>query len=297
MNDSRAPVVLGFDPRARAIDTLAAALALARARGVGVHLVHAIDYPESMWTGLSTEWAGAARTDLTRQAEHAVEAELQRAFGTLGAERPRDFTREIVLGHPARAIAAACERTAASLVVVGPHHKDHALDLGSVPRALLAQGPAGVWVQRGPWRDPTRVLVPVDLSPLSLTALATARDLVRPYDGELSVLHCFVRPDFFPDPAPSETTTYPTYVVEDVQRRDEAEFRELENTFDWRGVRRRLEFVEGVPAQETLARETEVDAIAVGTHGRTGLARFILGNVAAAILARATGSVLGVRPD
>jgi nucleotide-binding universal stress UspA family protein len=35
----------------------------------------------------------------------------------------------------------------------------------------------------------------------------------------------------------------------------------------------------------------------LGTHGHTGLARFLLGNVAAAVLGKATRPVLAVRPS
>jgi nucleotide-binding universal stress UspA family protein len=54
----------------------------------------------------------------------------------------------------------------------------------------------------------------------------------------------------------------------------------------------------GTPMEQIveLARTTEADLLVVGTHGRTGIRRLILGSVAEAVVARAPCSVLVVRP-
>jgi nucleotide-binding universal stress UspA family protein len=53
----------------------------------------------------------------------------------------------------------------------------------------------------------------------------------------------------------------------------------------------------GVPAREIvrLARSRRADLIVMGTHGRTGLTRALLGSVAARVLATAACPVLTVR--
>jgi nucleotide-binding universal stress UspA family protein len=53
----------------------------------------------------------------------------------------------------------------------------------------------------------------------------------------------------------------------------------------------------GTPTEEImdLARDTSADLIVVGTHGRTGLKRLLLGSVAEGLVARATSAVLVVR--
>ena len=50
----------------------------------------------------------------------------------------------------------------------------------------------------------------------------------------------------------------------------------------------------GSPVRELaeLAREREVDAIAMATHGRGGVARVVLGSVATGVLHRATAPLL-----
>jgi nucleotide-binding universal stress UspA family protein len=62
-------------------------------------------------------------------------------------------------------------------------------------------------------------------------------------------------------------------------------------------VERRL--VEGNPATEILraAEETHCDVIIMGSHGRTGLSRLLLGSVAEAVLRQAVCPVLIMKPS
>jgi nucleotide-binding universal stress UspA family protein len=55
---------------------------------------------------------------------------------------------------------------------------------------------------------------------------------------------------------------------------------------DWQGVTHDEQFIEGVADAENgiLARTSEVDLVVMGTHGRTGVWRFLLGNVAYRVL-------------
>ncbi len=57
------------------------------------------------------------------------------------------------------------------------------------------------------------------------------------------------------------------------------------------------EVAEGPPAMviERLAKEREVDLIAMGTHGRSGLRELMLGSVAKRVVQRAPCPVLTVR--
>ncbi len=63
------------------------------------------------------------------------------------------------------------------------------------------------------------------------------------------------------------------------------------------GVRTRTLLVEGVPAESLVraARSKHADVLVVGTHGRTGLRRLLLGSVAARVVAIARCPVLTVR--
>jgi nucleotide-binding universal stress UspA family protein len=55
---------------------------------------------------------------------------------------------------------------------------------------------------------------------------------------------------------------------------------------------------EGKPADEILAaaREWEADAIVIGTHGRSGVSRLVLGSTADSVVRRAPCPVLVIKP-
>lgn len=57
----------------------------------------------------------------------------------------------------------------------------------------------------------------------------------------------------------------------------------------------RLEFGEPGAVIPRIAREMEADLIVVGTHGRTGLRRFLMGSVAERVVRKASCPVLTVR--
>ncbi len=64
-------------------------------------------------------------------------------------------------------------------------------------------------------------------------------------------------------------------------------------------VRVEYRFVDGEPATETVraAEETGCNLIVLGTHGRTGLSRLVLGSVAEQVLRRAHCVVVTVRAE
>jgi universal stress protein A len=63
------------------------------------------------------------------------------------------------------------------------------------------------------------------------------------------------------------------------------------------GVKTTLTIAEGRPADRIVraARTTHADLIVMGTHGRTGFSRFVLGSVAARVIALSPCPVLTVR--
>jgi nucleotide-binding universal stress UspA family protein len=63
------------------------------------------------------------------------------------------------------------------------------------------------------------------------------------------------------------------------------------------GVRAAALLLEGVPHERiaSAVRARKTDLLVIGTHGRTGLAKFFLGSVATRLIARTPGPVLTVR--
>jgi nucleotide-binding universal stress UspA family protein len=142
-----------------------------------------------------------------------------------------------------------------------------------------------------------KILCPVDFSPGSNQAMRVAVRLAAERDAELVLVHSW----YLPPIAFSSEFTYPTELVQ--QLSDDAE-RGLEAAVgeaNQLGVRRvRSQLLAGLPWQqivEAARRDPGVDLIVIGTHGRSGLSRVLLGSVAELVVRHARCPVLTVRPD
>lgn len=146
--------------------------------------------------------------------------------------------------------------------------------------------------------DFKRVTYATDFSPPSLAAFPHALALARLTGAELMILHVL--------PATVSPFIDGGYVPQEIwdqldaglraQARQEMD-RLLRRALD-AGVRATASVVAtGVPADEIVraAEQAKSDLLVLGTHGRTGVARLVLGSVAARVVATATCPVLTVR--
>jgi universal stress protein A len=133
------------------------------------------------------------------------------------------------------------------------------------------------------------ILHPTDFSRYSENAWRVACSLARDYGANLLVLH--VRE--IPVAVYGEFGTVPADTFDAGALRDE--LAKLEPTVSGVTVERRL--TEGTPAAEIVrvAGENNCDLIVLGTHGRTGLGRLLMGSVAEQVVRRATCPVLTVK--
>ena len=133
-----------------------------------------------------------------------------------------------------------------------------------------------------------KVLFPTDFSMLSDAALDYAATLAK--DGELLIVHVEEPPiaygagEMYYGVSEPDTQTL-TKMLHELAPADST-------------VRCRHRLVIGNPADEIvqIAAEENVDLIVMGTHGRTGLKRFLMGSVAEAVVRKAKCPVLTVKP-
>ncbi|HSN89855.1 MAG TPA: universal stress protein [Anaeromyxobacteraceae bacterium] len=139
------------------------------------------------------------------------------------------------------------------------------------------------------------ILCAVDFSKGSSATLEAAADVARRHEANLTLLH--VRE---PPPAAAPSGFAPPTVPSEVEAVEIG--RQLER---WReeaarlaGREVRAELAAGAPASEIVRRlrEGRFDLAVVGTHGRTGLRRLVLGSVAERVVREAPCPVLVVRP-
>lgn len=133
------------------------------------------------------------------------------------------------------------------------------------------------------------ILHPTDYSASSEAAFAFACSLAREYFSEILLMHV-VEPEFVM-PMEGVLTPFPTDDLEPARQR-------LEKLFPLdQHVKVRREIAVGDAVEEIVrtATATKVDMIVMGTHGRTGFTRFLLGSVAEGVLRSVPCPVLFVK--
>ena len=141
----------------------------------------------------------------------------------------------------------------------------------------------------------TRILCPIDFSDYSRHALDHAVAVARSYDSTITLLHvCSVVPVAAYAPG---TPILPSVVLTPADR-DEllASMRRFAEDEAGSGLPIQLEICEGNAAVEILARASAMpsDLIVMGTHGRSGFERLVLGSVTERVLRKAACPVLSV---
>ncbi len=144
------------------------------------------------------------------------------------------------------------------------------------------------------------ILVPIDFSDSSLSALRMAIRLARTGDTSLTLLHVGVMPaSTYTDLAaygvtPPETlfALHEEMAKEQKHALERVAREEIPENMAWRAVCR-----EGFPPEEVVNQITEGghDLVVMGTHGRTGLKRVLLGSVAERVIRGSPVPVLVTR--
>jgi nucleotide-binding universal stress UspA family protein len=141
-----------------------------------------------------------------------------------------------------------------------------------------------------------RILVPVDESRPSQNSLAVAAGLARETGAEVILTHV-VQMRWSQD-EPEMKATYGD-IVEDYRRSGEATLRRTAESEVFSGLDVDTQLLFGNnPARELLrlAKEREVDAFVMGSHGRGGFGRMTLGSVSQRVIHDATVPVIIVPP-
>lgn len=134
-----------------------------------------------------------------------------------------------------------------------------------------------------------KILVPLDGSALAEAILPQVTELVRVHDAELVILRVALAHGF-PGADPTEAQLHAV-------RESEKYLEEVEKGLKGRGLRVSSVVRYGHAAEEVLdhAAFSGVDLIAMSTHGRTGVSRWVLGSVAEKVLRASTTPLLLVR--
>lgn len=290
---------IDFSPGAR--QAMRAAIALANEAGAELVLAHAWHAPALAFAG-EHQLAAELLEELHRDARAELHAATREAEA-LGARR---LEARLVAGVPPYELIRELERDPAfDLVVIGTHGRTglpRAL-LGSVAEGVVRRAPCSVLVvpASGAPRPFARVLCPVDFSSASERAAEAAAAFARPAPGApdaapagLTLVHVIE----LPPPYAREQRMVP--LVRDLDRYAAEHLERWAAALAPRAavpIGKLLRIGAAGPEILKLLEEgPPFDLVVLGSHGRVGLPRVLLGSVAEKIVRHAPCPVLVVRP-
>ena len=143
-------------------------------------------------------------------------------------------------------------------------------------------------------KDFERILVPTDGSAVAKRAAHKALALAHATGVDIVAIHVVNIPGLpalygFPDELPYE------HLHDLIQKQGRSYLDELEELGEQLGVKVFKRIVDGHPADEIIKAAHEDDLIVIGSKGRTGLDRLLMGSVAENVVRHAPCSVLLVR--
>jgi len=234
--------------------------------------------------------------DACEKAEEQLEAVAATLRGS-GIAVESELAAEPVVGAVLKAAAAH----AADLIVAGTRGLTgwKRVVFGSVSARLVREATCPVLTTHaedpGRHRPARTILVPTDFSEdASLAADSASRILGKGGpDRRLVLLHVYRYPTFFANAPQPVLATSMEAVVDAAQQ----EMARLAERFAAAGLHVDTRVAEGEPARTILRHAVDVgaDVIAMGTHGRSGLDRMLLGSTAERVVSAAPCPVLTVR--
>jgi universal stress protein E len=260
---------------------------LAQAQDAQLHLLHVVDddQPEGL---VSME---------KREAERVLTEQMS-SMSELRGVRCRSM---VVTGDPFDAILRAAAGIPADLIIMGSHRKQLLLDIfiGTTIERVIRKGTLPVlMVNNEAQRRYEKVVVPLDMSAPSVDSLRVAQSTGLIGDRRATLLHAFwpfAKGKVFTTGADQASSD--EYVASERQRAmDELAAFLVTNNLGGGGWSLRVE--EG-GAMEVISRavgEMRPDLLVMGTHGRSGLLRTLIGSVTEEALRSLSVDILVVPP-
>ena len=137
----------------------------------------------------------------------------------------------------------------------------------------------------------SKILVPTDGSEFTKAAAVKAMDLAEMTDGTITVLYVIDQTLFMNVPMDSAITSVYAALKKEGQDAVDAIRRMCEE----RNVKVRTEVADGQPVKVILETAKDHDLIVMGTLGRTGVSKLLMGSVAERVVRQSTGPVMVVR--
>lgn len=293
MSETLKTIVIGTSLTGLSDGVVRTGVAVARAAGASPWLVHSwvppVSPPEheamdARWLELQTE---ALHNGLTEQARRT-------GLSALSGFQPGQL--RLALGSPPREIVSLARRVKADLIVLGAAEGDglRRIFLGSTADPVIRKAPCPVLVIRSePAFPPTRVEIPVDLSPISASAFRQGLSFLSQMGVPLTETEAlFVLNPF-------EVGGSIHFTPEQIERFAREELLRFVQANSPGPVPRLTQVRTGYPREAILAtlKKRHVDLAVLGTLGRSGFERLTVGSVASRVMHEADCNLLIVPPE
>ena len=291
MSKNLKTIVIGTTLTAESDWIVRTGAAIARATGAVPWLVYAYNlqaFPSELGA-FDNAWIEEQTEILRERLDHQA-----RETGLAGLPGFGPDQTCLSLDTPHHAIVDLAQKVEADMIVVGAS-EGNALQrafLGSTADRVVRKAPCPVFVVRsGAIFPPSRALVPVDLSPVSAGALRFATAFLREAGGKLMDIETL----FVLNPLEVEGSLQ--FTPEQIERFAAEEldrFTKMNAPADHTSH----QVLIGYPREEIL-REIEdrrADVVVLGTHGRSGFERMMIGSIASEVLQRARCNIVVVPP-
>lgn len=290
-------VLVAVDFGANTDSVVASATRIAKTFGSEIHLLHVLPVAE--------ETIPEFDEMMERQAQQQAVARLKEIRSRLDESEVWTAEEQIAQGTPFNEIMRVADDLDANVILVGSRNETHANEyglgkptglLGTTAERLCRKASKPVWVVGSESETPGRsILCPVDFSSPSRRALKNAIHLARRFDVELIVLHV-IRPLFA---VPGLGTSDENDMQESHVKLQTSKFERFLGDFDFHNVRWSRVLRQGVPEDEIVAAAAEfsVDLMIMGSVGRTGLSRILLGSVASKVARRLPCSMVMMKAE
>ena len=253
------------------------------ARAEQLTLLHALDVPRPAYPMMPPEVAGEHTATLEQSVREDGELLLDRVQSLLPMHAGPS-TKHLRIGSPAEVIVSMAEEQKADLIVMGARGLGPIKErlLGSVSHRILTLAPCATLIVNGPVKAMKQILLP--LQGLSDAEAAIRFLQLKPFHEAIDLTLLTVLPLTGP-PWPGDAAA--------AEKLEEQALQSARDYID--GVAERLRAIGyqargvavlGTPSSMILQEATKLrsDLILMGTRGRQGITRFVLGSVSHAVL-------------
>lgn len=291
-------ILVGTDFSPTAAVAVDWAVQLARQQGARVELVHAVTVPPSVPEYVSPG-ALVAGPVFDEEVRRAALGRLESEAALL-REKGIEVDLWLALGTPSMVICDRAAESSALAIVIGTRGLTglrHVL-LGSTTERVVQKAPCPVLAvhPEDRYRPLRTILVPTDFSEDAERAIHAARRLLAPLapEARLILLHAFNLPIEYTAYGPIPTSVH---YLQDTGLDAERRLQEMTDQLAAEGISVDWAALEGDPSVVIVEEEArrEVDLIAMGTHGRSGLRHLLLGSTAERVAQHAGCPVMTVR--